>query len=46
LRLDDSPSGGARVRLELPGDPVSHEEVRAELRGQVDGMALAPGGRA
>jgi two-component system nitrogen regulation sensor histidine kinase NtrY len=46
LRLDDSPSGGARVRLELPGDPVSHEEVRAELRGQVDGIALAPGGRA
>lgn len=46
LRLDDSPSGGARVRLELPGDPVAQEEVRAEMAAQTDGPALAPGGRA
>ena len=46
LRLDDSPSGGARVRLELPGEPVAQEEVRAEMAAQTDGPALAPGGRA
>lgn len=46
LRLDDSPSGGARVRLELPGDPVAQEEVRAEMAAQTDGAALVPGGRA
>jgi two-component system nitrogen regulation sensor histidine kinase NtrY len=46
LRLDDAPSGGARVRLELPGDPVSQEEVRAEMAAQAHGVALVPGGRA
>jgi two-component system nitrogen regulation sensor histidine kinase NtrY len=46
LRLDDAPSGGARVRLELPGDPVAQEEVRAEMMAQASGVALVPGGRA
>ncbi|MGD8810904.1 MAG: PAS domain-containing sensor histidine kinase, partial [Gammaproteobacteria bacterium] len=28
LRLEDGPSGGARVILELPGDPLSEEDAR------------------
>ncbi len=43
LRLEDGPMGGARVLLELPGDPVSEEDVRAELEAQMDGVAVAPG---
>ena len=43
LRLEDGPMGGARVLLELPGEPVSEEDVRAELDAQMDGVAVAPG---
>jgi len=43
LRLEDGPMGGARVLLELPGEPVSEEDVRAELEAQMDGVAVAPG---
>jgi two-component system nitrogen regulation sensor histidine kinase NtrY len=43
LRLEDGPSGGARVILELPGDPVSEADARAELEEQMDGVAVAPG---
>jgi len=46
IRLDDAPTGGARVRLELPGNPVSQEEARAELTAEMAGAALVPGGRA
>jgi two-component system nitrogen regulation sensor histidine kinase NtrY len=43
LRLEDGPDGGARVLLELPGDPVDEADARAELESQVDGVAVAPG---
>jgi len=43
IRLDDAPSGGARVRLELPGDPVGQEEARAEMAAEMGGAALVPG---
>jgi two-component system, NtrC family, nitrogen regulation sensor histidine kinase NtrY len=43
LRLEDGPMGGARVLLELPGEPVSEEDVRAELEAQMDGVAVVPG---
>jgi two-component system nitrogen regulation sensor histidine kinase NtrY len=46
LRLDDAPSGGARVRLELPGNPVGREEAGAEMAAQMGGIAVIPGGRA
>jgi two-component system, NtrC family, nitrogen regulation sensor histidine kinase NtrY len=46
IRLDDAPSGGARVRLELPGNPASQEEARAEMAAEMGGAALVPGGRA
>jgi len=43
LRLEDGPDGGARVLLELPGDPVDESEARAELDAQMDGVAIVPG---
>jgi len=43
LRLEDGPDGGARVSLELPGNPVDEADVRTELESQVDGVAIAPG---
>jgi len=43
LRLEDGPDGGARVLLELPGNPVDEADVRTELESQVDGVAIAPG---
>jgi two-component system nitrogen regulation sensor histidine kinase NtrY len=46
LRLDDAPSGGARVRLELPGNPVGREEAGTEMAAQMGGIAVIPGGRA
>ncbi|MEM9683015.1 MAG: ATP-binding protein, partial [Pseudomonadota bacterium] len=43
LRLEDAPDGGARVLLELAGDPVSDEEARSEFDAQADGVAIVPG---
>ena len=43
LRLEDGPNGGACVILELPGEPVSDDEVQAELDAQMDGVAVVPG---
>lgn len=43
LRLEDAPDGGARVVLELSGEPVSDGEAHAELDAQADGVAIVPG---
>ncbi|MCG8545599.1 MAG: PAS domain-containing sensor histidine kinase [Alphaproteobacteria bacterium] len=46
LRLQDAPGGGARVRLELPGEPLSEKEAQMAQESPMQGATVVPGGRA